>query len=80
MRCISWLDSSCVLVGCLDGKIHQWRIGQQVNVSCFVVVIAVVIAVVVLVMMVVYVCLLPVSKHPFFFIFHTSTSTVVLCC
>ena len=79
MRCISWLDSSCVLVGCLDGKIHQWRIGQQVNVSCFVVFV-VVIAVVVLVMMVVYVCLLPVSKHPFFFIFHTSTSTVVLCC
>ena len=34
VRCISWLDSSCVLVGCLDGKIHQWRIGQQVNVSC----------------------------------------------
>ena len=33
MRCLCWLDEDYVLVGCLDGIIHLWRIGGEIRVS-----------------------------------------------
>ena len=33
MRCLCWLDEDYVLVGCLDGIIHLWRIGEEIRVS-----------------------------------------------
>ena len=25
MRCLVWWGESCILIGCLDGKVYQWR-------------------------------------------------------
>lgn len=25
VRCVVWWGESCVLIGCLDGKVYQWR-------------------------------------------------------
>ena len=33
MRCLCWLDEDYILVGCLDGIIHLWRIGGEIRVS-----------------------------------------------
>ena len=33
MRCLCWLDEDYVLVGCLDGIVHLWRIGGEIRVS-----------------------------------------------
>ena len=33
VRCITWLDNSCLLIGCLDGLSHKWIIGEGIEVK-----------------------------------------------
>ena len=30
MRCLVWWGESCVLIGCLDGKVYQWSEQESV--------------------------------------------------
>ena len=34
VRCLQWWGEKCVLIGCLDGKLLDWRLGEEVKEVC----------------------------------------------
>lgn len=34
VRCLLWWGETSVLIGCLDGSIYEWKIGEKVEVVC----------------------------------------------
>ena len=34
MRCVLWWGETCVLIGCLDGRLCEWRVGEEVRKVC----------------------------------------------
>ena len=31
VRCLQWWGEKCVLIGCLDGRMLEWRLGEEVK-------------------------------------------------
>lgn len=34
VRCLVWWGESCVLIGCLDGKVYRWSEQEELKMMC----------------------------------------------